>query len=735
MPIDKYSEDEKKLILRQYRSLLRSAKFSKSDEDRLQIRKAFDLALDSHAGVKRKSGESYIFHPIAVAKIVSEEIGLGTTGIVCALLHDVVEDTEVTLEQIESMFGSKIALIIDGLTKISGVVGQTKSIQAENFRKVLLTLSDDVRVILIKLADRLHNLRTLDSMRPDKQRKIASETLFIYAPMAHRLGLYNIKTELEDLSLKFTEPELYHEIESKLQKTKAVRTRFINQFTVPIQKSLHEHGINASIKGRTKSIYSIVNKIRNKKVAFEEIFDVFAIRIIIDAPFEREKSECWRVYSIVTDFYKPNPDRLRDWISTPKSNGYESLHTTVMSPTGKYVEVQIRTNRMDEIAEKGYAAHWKYKESSNQESNLDDWIAKIRELLENPNTNAIEFIDDFKLNLFNDEIFAFTPKGDLITMPKGATALDFAFEIHTEIGQHCMGAKVNHKLVPLSYEIKSGDQIEIITSKKKKPSEDWLSYAVTGKARAKIKTLLKEDKKRIGDDGKEILFRKLKQRKLENNLQTIQAVKDFYQMKTEADLFYLIGLGKIDLTRLKEFKVENGKVKAPHATHYQKTVNEEEGLLAKTKSKSDTLLIGENMESMDYKLAPCCNPIPGDEVFGFVTINDGIKIHRINCPNAVQLMSNYAYRVVKARWTTQSTISFLAGIRVTGFDKVGVVSEITNIISKDLNVNMRSISFDSDDGIFEGNIKVFVHDTTHLTNLSSKISKIEGVLSVERMDQ
>ncbi|PCJ83985.1 MAG: RelA/SpoT family protein [Flavobacteriales bacterium] len=722
---------ERRQILRQYRALLKTGQFGKNSADTVLIRKAFDIALEAHKDMRRKSGEPYIYHPITVARIVSEEIGLGTTSIVCALLHDTVEDTEITLDDIESMFGKKVARIIDGLTKISGVFDhKTASLQAENFRKMLLTLSDDVRVILIKLADRLHNMRTLNSMPENSQLKIASETLYLYAPLAHRLGLYNIKTEMEDLGLKYTKPDIYNQIEQKLRKTKAVRTRFINRFSLPIKRALEEQNLNFEIRGRTKSILSIWDKMNTKGVPLEEVYDVFAIRIIVNTKPKEEKAHCWQAYSIVTDFYKPNPDRLRDWITTPKANGYESLHTTVMSPTGKWVEVQIRTKRMDEIAEKGLAAHWKYKGSAGEHA-LDEWISKIRELLENPEPDALDFMDNFKLNLFSKEIYVFTPKGELKNLPAEATSLDFAFDIHTEIGEKCIGAKVNQKLVPLSYQLKSGDQVEVITSKKQKAKEDWLSFVVTAKAKSKIKSLLKEGKRKIAQDGKEILERKCKSNKITFNESNINKLVSYFSLPNALELYYRIAKNSIDLSALKTFNKDGGKIKykAPKRVDKQQL----EQLVTNVRGQADSLLLGEDMEKLDYKLSPCCNPIPGDDVFGFITINDGIKIHRVNCPNAVQLMSNYAYRVVKARWTSQELIAFLAGIRVTGIDEVGIVNKITKIISSELHVNMRSISFDSNDGIFEGTIMVFVHDTNHLTNLIKNLKKVEGLLTAERI--
>lgn len=724
-------EIEKKEIARKYRALLKVSKNVKTRQEKARIRKAFDLALEAHSDMRRKSGEPYIYHPIEVARIVAEEIGLGTTSIICALLHDTVEDTDLTLEDVERMFGKKEKVIIDGLTKISGVVDYTSSMQAENFRKILLTLSDDVRVILIKLADRLHNMRTLEAMAREKQLKIASETVFLFAPMAHRLGLYAIKTELEDLALKYTEPDVYQEISQKLKKTKAVRTRFVNRFSLPIKEELERQGISFDIKARTKSIYSIFNKMRKKNIPFEEIYDVFAIRIIIDSASDKEKAECWNAYSIVTDFYQPNPDRLRDWLSTPKANGYESLHTTVMSPGGKWVEVQIRSRRMDEIAEKGYAAHWKYKEGSS-ESNFDSWINKIRELLENPERDAVEFIDDFKLNLFSEEIFIFTPKGEIKNLPKGASALDFAFEIHSEVGAHCMGAKVNHKLVPLSTELKSGDQVEIITSKKQKPNESWLDYVITGKAKSKIKASLREDKKLLAEEGESKFNKWLKKQSIRKTQHNLKELQTLFRQPSPAEMYYNFEINQLPLKKVEQLEVVKGKIIGRHTE--RKEVNEIQERL-KTQGKSEELLvIGEEMDHFEYKLAPCCNPIPGDEVFGFITINEGIKIHKTNCPNAVQLMSHYAYRIVKARWTSQQKIAFLAGIKITGIDDVGLVNNITRLISGELNVNMRSISFDSDDGIFDGTIMVYVHDTKHLTRLINKLKSVDGVINVSRIE-
>lgn len=730
-------ELERKEILKRYRDLLKACKRKLEKGDKEIIRKAFNVALEAHKDMRRKSGEPYIYHPIAVAQICAEEIGLGTTSVVCALLHDTVEDTDISLDDIKGMFGEKVAKIIDGLTKISGVFDQqTNSLQAENFRKMLLTLSDDIRVILIKLADRLHNMRTLDSMKRDKQLKIASETLYLYGPLAHRLGLNAIKTELEDLGLKYTEPEIYNDIEEKLKATEPERKKFIQKFIQPINEILKEQGFKVRVIGRPKSIFSIYNKIKFKGVPFEEIFDIFAIRIILDTAIESEKADCWRVYSIVTDFYHPSPDRLRDWISTPKANGYESLHTTVMGPDGKWVEVQIRTERMDELAEKGYAAHWKYKDTvvgtESKGDQLEDWLRKIREMLENPEDNALDFIDDFKLNLFAEEIFVFTPQGEMRTLPFGATALDFAFDIHTKVGEKCIGAKVNHKLVPLSHQVKSGDQVEILTSVKQTPKEDWLGYVITARAKSKIKNALKEEKRKIAEEGREILERKFDHQKIDFTVKNINDFQVFLRLPSPQELFYRVAKGVIVLKHIKTWIKEKEKPSKP-----QKTEPTLEQVIRETRGKKagdDALVIGDNLTKIEYKLSPCCNPIPGDDVFGFITIGEGIKIHRVNCPNALSMMSNYAYRIVKARWTGQEQISFLAGIKVSGIDEVGLVNNVTKIISNELSVNMRSLNFDTHDGIFEGMIMLFVHDAQHLTELMKKLKKVNGVLSVSRIN-
>jgi guanosine-3',5'-bis(diphosphate) 3'-pyrophosphohydrolase len=722
-------EAEKKEILKRYRALLRSCKSTLQKGDKEMIRRAFDMALESHKDMRRKSGEPYIYHPIAVAQIAAEEIGLGTTSIVCALLHDLVEDTAISLEDIEREFGKKVAKIIDGLTKISGVFDYNSSLQAENFRKMLLTLADDVRVILIKLADRLHNMRTMDFMPRDKQLKISSETVYLYAPLAHRLGLYAMKSELEDLAMKYMESDTYKFIAKKLNEKKAERELYIKEFIGPITQILD--GLDAEVYGRPKSIHSIWNKMRKKNIPFEEVYDLFAIRIVLDSKVENEKADCWKAYSIVTDLYHPNPDRLRDWISSPKANGYESLHTTVMGPKGQWVEVQIRTKRMNEIAEKGFAAHWKYKESSS-DSGLDLWIHKVRELLSNPESNALDFLDDFKMNLFSDEIFIFTPKGALIQLPLDATALDFAFEIHSDLGAKCIGAKVNHKLVPLSYKLQNGDQVEIITSSKQSPKEDWLSFVVTAKAKGRIKYALKEERRHVAEDGKEALERKLKSLKIPFTPDTIYKLVQYFKFNSNLDLFYFVAIGKVDLKDLKEFQAARKAVEF-HPPEVQESQIEE--LTKRIKSSdNDTLLIGEDLQKLDYKLSACCNPIPGDDVFGFITINDGIKIHRTNCPNAAKLMSNYGYRMVKAKWTSQKELAFLTGLHIHGIDDVGLINKLTTIISYDFKVNMRSITVDSNEGIFEGTIMVYVNDTHHLDNLIRKLKQVKGVTSVRRFD-
>ncbi len=734
-----YSESDKKIILKAYRGLLRaSKKFRTTPEDTAYIRKAFNYSAEAHMSMRRKSGEPYITHPIAVARICTEEIGLGATSIACALLHDTVEDTDVTLEDIERIFGRREKRIIDGLTKISGAFDLSTSDQAENFRKMILTLPDDVRVIFIKLADRLHNMRTLGSMRADKQRKIASETLFLYAPLAHRLGLNAVKTELEDLSLKYTEPEAFEEIATKLRKSQEIRARFISQFISPLKKELDKTGLKYSIKGRPKSIYSIYNKIKKKKVTFEEIYDLFAVRIILDSKQENEKTDSWRVYSVVTDFYRPNPDRLRDWITNPRSNGYESLHTTVMSPTGKWVEIQIRSERMDEIAEKGMAAHWKYKDSKKKiENKFDAWINKIRDLVENKETDTLDFIDDFKLNLYAEEIYVFTPNGDLRTLPKDATALDFAFDIHGDIGKKCIGAKINHKLVPLSHQLGSGDQVEIITSNKQTPKEAWLDFVVTSKARSNIKQSLKEEVKKIAEDGKATLKRKFNALKINYTDKNVSHLLKMYDFKNPLDLNYQIAQGKIDLSKIKDIIEKGGNLnfEKPRAPEKEKKIKEVREIITNFGGKTgESIILGdESLKQVDYSLAKCCSPIPGDNVFGFLTINDGIKIHRTNCPNSVQLMSNYGYRVLKAKWKSQTDREFLVGVEFTGIDGMGILNSLTNLVTGSLNINIKSLNIGSEDGFFKGELKAYIHDTKHLDDLMKKMEGIEGIKTVERV--
>jgi GTP pyrophosphokinase len=724
-------EKERKEILNAFRGLLRALK-DRTKEDTAIIRKAFDVAVDAHKEMRRKSGEPYIFHPIAVARICVDEMGLGATAVVCALLHDTVEDTHITLEDVEDLFGEKVRLIIDGLTKIPEVFDKNASVQAENFRKMILTISDDIRVVLIKLADRLHNMRTLASMRQDKQIKIASETKFLYAPLAHRLGIYTVKNELEDLAFRYTEPDIYQDIQTKLKSTKDVRDRFVRKFVNPIREALTHEGYIYKVKVRTKSISSIARKIKTKGVPFEEVYDIFAIRIIVETPPEFEKPDCWRIYSIVTDFYQPSPDRLRDWISTPRANGYESLHTTVMSPTGKWVEVQIRSSRMDEIAEKGLAAHYRYKESKSNESKFDRWISEIRDLMESPDVSAMDFINEFKLNLFTEEIYIFTPKGDLRVLPTSSTILDFAYDIHTDIGDKCIGAKVNNKLMPLSYELQSGDQVAIITSSKQKPNEEWLKFVATARAKQKIKSSLNEERKIIAKDGKEILTRKFKQHNIRFIGDNVTVLEKYYKISTATELYFQIAKGKIDLSKLREIENKAGILNLEKKITKPRKARKRDSAISKVNQKADTIIIGEDFKDIDYRMAACCSPIPGDDVFGFITISEGIKIHRYNCSNAEHLMSKMAYRCIKARWKSKERKENLASIVVRGIDRMGIVNRITEIISNQHNINMKSISFETEDGIFEGNMKVMVYDTEHLNQLMTKFEQVEGVQRVSR---
>lgn len=737
---DKSEEEEKKIILREYRALLRALKQNIKKGDKSLLRHAFEMAVEAHKNTRRKSGEPYILHPLAVARIVVEEIGLGVTSAICALLHDTVEDTEITLEDIAREFNNNVSKIIDGLTKISNVVDirGNSTVQAENFRKILLTLAEDPRVILIKLADRLHNMRTLDSMNREKQLKIASETTYIYAPLAHRLGLYEIKSEMEDLALKFTQPDIYLDITRGLKETRRERTRYINEFIKPLKEELSHLGLDFEIYGRPKAIHSIWNKMRNKHVTFEEVYDIFAIRIILKSPLEREKEDCWKVYSIITNFYHPNPERLRDWISVPKGNGYEALHTTVMGPGGRWVEVQIRTARMNEIAEKGLAAHWKYKEGAPtaQESKLDSFLEHLREVLASPNTDTVDFIQDFKLDLFTEEIYVYTPKGDMRVLPKGATALDFAFDIHSQLGTRCIGAKVNHKLVPLSHKINSGDQIEVITSSKQHPSEDWLQFVVTAKAKSGVKAYLKEDKRKTAETGKNMLKRRLEKMNTTLSQHNINELVQHYKKSSPLDLYYAIAVSNVDLNELKNFTLYGDKLQhqSKEIKNDTRELVDEDALKLKHGKGVELVIFGERSDKVLYKLAQCCQPIPGDDVFGFVTSGEGLKIHRTDCPNAAKLLANYGHRIVKTKWAKNKEISFLTGVRITGMDDVGVIQKITNIISGELKLNMRSLSIDSKDGIFEGTIMVFVHDREELNMFCNKLGALDGISKIERVD-
>ncbi|MEY2792942.1 MAG: diphosphokinase [Bacteroidota bacterium] len=748
--MQKSAEQEREEILKRYRKLLRTAKPFLKDDDAKQIKKAFLMSMEAHKEMRRKSGEPYIYHPLAVAQICVEEIGLGTTSIISALLHDVVEDTNITLQDIEKQFNPKISSIIDGLTKIAGTFDYGTSQQAENFRKMLLTLSDDIRVILIKLADRLHNMRTLTSMAKEKQLKIASETIYLYAPLAHRLGLNAIKTELEDLGLKYTEPEAYKEIANKLTENKRNRESFVDQFIRPIKKSLDEIGLNYTIKGRPKSIYSIYNKIKKSNTPFEKIYDLFAVRIVLDVPLDREKADCWEVYSIVTDHYRPNPSRLKDWVSTPKSNGYESLHTTVMSmpfsgdKEGRWVEVQIRTKRMDEIAEKGVAAHFKYKGTDTRTSQaFESWLSQVREALEtNDKTqSAVELVDDIKNSLYHEEVFVFTPKGKLIVLQAGSTALDFAFDIHSEVGAKCIGAKVGGKLVPLSHKLVNGDQIEILTSSKQKPSEDWLRIVTTTKAKARIKEFIKEENKSHVIKGRDMIEARLKHLGIQNlTLEITNQLRAYFNAKDANDLFYRFGKAYISIDQLKHWKSDKEMherkqaekaIKAPivDTKTFKKEMLRIEGAGGKA---SDTLLIGEDMDKVDYTLAKCCNPISGDEVFGFVTINEGIKIHRNACPNATELLSRHGDRVIKAQWASRIAMSFVVDLVIRGIDRVGLINDVTRLISSELKVNITGLTIGVNEGLFEGKISLMIQDTQHLDELVHELENVPGVIEVSR---
>ncbi len=734
-PYNLDDEQEKKEIVRHYRALLRALREKLKKGDKELLRTAFEMAAEAHKTMRRKSGEPYILHPIAVAMICVEEIGLGVRSTICALLHDTVEDTDIALDDIKSEFGNEIAKIVDGLTKISTVMDTNSSQQAENFKKILLTLTDDPRVILIKLADRLHNMRTLDAMKQEKQLKIASETIWVYAPLAHRMGLYNLKTELEDLSMKYMEPDTYKEIAKKLAETKRERTKYINEFIRPLKEKLTHAAFEFEIQGRPKSIHSIWNKIKKKGVSFEEVYDLFAIRVILDVPLEKEKEDCWKVYSLVTDEYLPSPERLRDWLSNPKSNGYEALHTTVMGPQGKWVEVQIRTKRMNEIAEKGLAAHFKYKEGSQSEDRFDKWFVQIREALGNQQEEGIDFLQDFKTSFLAEEIYVYTPKGEVKMLPINSSALDFAFYIHTAIGSKCIGAKVNHKLVPISHKLRSGDQIEIITSNKQKPTEDWLQNVVTAKAKNSIKDALREEKKQIGEEGKYTLQRKLEGIGAVYNTYNIDQVMNYYKLTSHLDLLFKIATKNIDLKELKLFQVIGEKIEAPKPLVIPQEINPELNSPKQLPKKDSELIIfGESSDKIKYSLGKCCNPIPGDDVFGFVSTAKGLIIHRTNCPNATQLLANYGHRVVKTKWAKNKEISFLTGLSIVGMDDVGIVNKITNIISGELKINIAALTIESKEGLFEGTIKVYVHDKDELEDLVDKIKALQGIQQVSRFD-
>lgn len=729
-------ELENKAIAKEYKELLRISYQTLTPEDKKIIRKAFDVAVEAHKDQRRKSGEAYIFHPIAVAKIVASEIGLGATAIAAALMHDVVEDSQITVAEIEKMFNPKIAQLVDGLTKIAKVkTDQEISMQAENFRKMLLTLNDDVRVILIKLADRLHNMQTMESMADYKQAKIASETLYIYAPLAHRLGLYNIKSKLEDLGLKYTEPDVYADIVSKMKESKEEQEAYITSISDVLKKSLDEEGIEYTIKGRPKSIYSIRRKMLAQGVSFDEVYDKFALRIVYKSNQHDEKFVAWKIYSIVTDHYRPSPSRLRDWISSPKSTGYEALHITVMGPKGRWVEIQVRSERMDEIAEKGYAAHYKYKQGISEENTLDTWLNLLKEALENSTTNAVDFVEDFKLNLYSKEIYVFTPKGEIKSLPKGATSLDFAFSIHSEIGVRTRGTRVNGKLVPLNHVLNSGDQIEIITSPNQKPNSHWLDYVTTSRAKNKIKNVLNEDTKKIAEDGKELLTRKLRHLKITLNEATINELVVYFKLKTSLDLFYRVGIGTIDNQQLKDFAAQKSNTLMNFFKKIKRSpsVAPEQIQKYELSKNFDMLVFGTEQDKLDYKLSSCCNPIPGDDVFGFLTINDGIKVHKKDCPNAISLQSNYAYRIIQAKWIDSSQEDFKAVLKITGMDSLGLTNELTKVISNQMHVNIQSISLSGEAGIFNGQVTVVVQNNTILKRLIENIKKIDGIDKVTRV--
>lgn len=722
-------EGERKEILKRYRKLLRDAKKSQKNLDKKMIRKAFEVAVDKHKHMRRKSGEPYIYHPIAVAQIVAEEICLGTTSIVCALLHDTVEDTDLTLDDVERMFGAKVRLIIDGLTKIDGVIDHSDpnySIQGENFKKMMLTLSEDARVILVKLADRLHNMRTMQSMPRQNQVKTSYETLFLYGPLAHRLGLNKIKTELEDLAFRYTEPQLYGEIEKKLNDSKRELTKYINKFTKPIIGVLDETNHKYVIKGRPKSIYSISRKMKTKNIPFEEVYDIFAIRVIIDSDKKSEQVECWSIFSMITNLYKPNPNRLRDWISIPKANGYEALHTTVMGPDGKWVEVQLRSKRMDDIAEKGLAAHWKYKGLDSADSKLDQWITKIRHTLENTQGQTGDFIDDLKMDLFSEEIFVFTPAGDIKTLPKGATALDFAYEVHSKLGDQCIGAKISHNLVSLSHVLNNGDQIEILHSTRQTPKEDWLDIAKTTKSKHIIKSSLKKNKLATIEKGEDLYHKIVAILELQDDSLLLKELVSHYKTGTNKELFYSIALKKIDRHSIKKYLDDRKK-------HIENEKNNQSADALAKKYKKNVLKLGEENMGVDYTLSTCCNPIPGDEVFGFITNDKGVVVHTTNCRNAMHLQANFAYRSVKAVWEVHEEKEYLTGISFTGTDNKGLLETIVGVISHEEKINMKSLTFDSEDGIFNGQIMLYIQNTNYLDELIKTLFEIQDIRNIKRI--
>ena len=725
---------ENSSIAKEYKELLKISYQSFNNEDRKLIRLAFNTSVDAHKNQRRRSGEPYVFHPIAVAKIVASKIGLDATCIASALLHDVIEDTDYTESKIQKLFGRTIARIVMGLTKISKLKKETDvSLQAENFRKMLLTLNDDVRVILIKIADRLHNMQTLEAMPIEKQIKIASETLYIYAPIAHRIGLYDVKSELEDLGLKYTEPEVFYEIKNKIEESKEEQDKYIKNFSRRISEKLKKEDLGFKINGRPKSIYSIRDKIIKKNISFEEIYDKFAIRIIYKSSQETEKFIAWKIYSIITDHYTPNPLRLRDWITSPRSNGYEALHVTVVGPSSKWVEVQIRSERMHEIAEKGYAAHFMYKQGKQDENGLEEWLNRLQEVLENSETSALDFVEDFKLNLYSTEIFVFTPTGELKSLPKGSSALDFAFTVHTGLGLKTRGIKVNGKIVPLSYELNSGDQIEIIKSDNTKPSANWLDYVKTSRAKSKIRSALNEEKKLLAEDGKEILRRKLKQLKINFDERNINNLANYFNLRTSLDLFYRVGIGKIDNLSLKKFAASNNN---RLINFFRNRISKKDKEIShndiEVKNNFDQIVFGNEEEKLDYTFAECCNPIPGDTVFGFLTIKEGIKIHKKTCTNSISLQSKFAYRIIKSKWIDSSQEYFNSKVKISGIDNLGIVSEITRIISNSLNIDIKKMSFDTEENTFTGKITLKVKTKSILDKLIDRLKKINGIEKVIR---